>query len=54
MSGARFSLAGRTAFVTGVSSGIGRAIALGLHEMGARPILHHSGDAPGLLPGEVA
>ena len=47
MSGARFSLAGRTAFVTGAGSGIGRAIALGLHDMGARLVLHHFGDAAG-------
>jgi len=47
MSEARFSLAGRTAFVTGAGSGIGRAIALGLHAMGARLVLHHFGDAVG-------
>jgi 2-deoxy-D-gluconate 3-dehydrogenase len=44
MSGARFSLAGRRALVTGANSGIGRAIALGLSEMGATLVLHHFGD----------
>jgi 2-deoxy-D-gluconate 3-dehydrogenase len=43
----RFSLAGRRALVTGASSGIGRAIALGLVEQGAGVVLHHSGDAAG-------
>ncbi|MGH6922516.1 MAG: SDR family NAD(P)-dependent oxidoreductase, partial [Propylenella sp.] len=46
MSG-RFSLAGRHALVTGASSGIGRAIALGLKEQGADVVLHHFGDAAG-------
>lgn len=35
----RFSLSGRTAFVTGASRGLGRAIALGLAEAGAEVIL---------------
>jgi NAD(P)-dependent dehydrogenase (short-subunit alcohol dehydrogenase family) len=47
MTGARFSLAGRCALVTGASSGIGRAIALVLAEQGARLVLHHHGDASG-------
>jgi 2-deoxy-D-gluconate 3-dehydrogenase len=47
MMGARFSLAGRRALVTGANSGIGRAIALGLSELGAKLILHHFGDAAG-------
>lgn len=46
MSG-RFSLAGRRALVTGASSGIGRAIAVGLTEQGAEVVLHHFGDAAG-------
>lgn len=47
MNARRFSLAGRRALVTGASSGIGRATALGLAEMGAEVILHHAGDAAG-------
>jgi NAD(P)-dependent dehydrogenase (short-subunit alcohol dehydrogenase family) len=47
MSGKRFSLTGRRALVTGASSGIGRAIAQGLSEMGATLVLHHFGDAAG-------
>ena len=43
----RFKAAGRRALVTGASSGIGRAIARGLHEMGAEIVLHHFGDAEG-------
>ena len=43
----RFSLAGRRALVTGASSGIGRAIAVGLREQGAEVVLHHFGDADG-------
>lgn len=45
MNAGRFSLAGRRAFVTGASSGIGRAIALALHELGARVVIHHFGEA---------
>jgi NAD(P)-dependent dehydrogenase (short-subunit alcohol dehydrogenase family) len=44
---APFSLQGRTALVTGASSGIGRAVALGLAGAGARLILHHFGEADG-------
>lgn len=47
MSADRFSLSGRRALVTGASSGIGRAIALGLAEHGAELVLHHFGDADG-------
>jgi len=42
-----FSLAGRRALVTGANSGIGRAIAVQLAEMGATCVLHHFGDANG-------
>lgn len=47
MTAGRFSLAGRRALVTGASSGIGRAIAVGLAEQGAKLLLHHFGDAAG-------
>jgi NAD(P)-dependent dehydrogenase (short-subunit alcohol dehydrogenase family) len=47
MSAVRFSLEGKRALVTGASSGIGRAIALGLAEHGADIVLHHFGDAQG-------
>jgi NAD(P)-dependent dehydrogenase (short-subunit alcohol dehydrogenase family) len=47
MSADRFSLSGRRALVTGASSGIGRAVALGLAEHGAELVLHHFGDADG-------
>ena len=47
MSADRFSLRGKRALVTGASSGIGRAIALGLAEHGAGVVLHHFGDTKG-------
>ncbi|TAW00326.1 SDR family oxidoreductase [Rhizobium ruizarguesonis] len=47
MSAARFSLKGRRVLVTGASSGIGRAVALGLAEHGAELILHHFGNKTG-------
>jgi NAD(P)-dependent dehydrogenase (short-subunit alcohol dehydrogenase family) len=43
----RFTLAGRRALVTGANSGIGRAVALGLRELGAHLVLHHHGDPEG-------
>jgi len=47
MSVGRFSLEGRRALVTGASSGIGRAVALGLAAQGAEIVIHHFGDAGG-------
>lgn len=47
MTGARFSLAKRRALVTGASSGIGRAVALGLAQHGAELVLHHFGNDEG-------
>lgn len=43
----RFSLRGRRAVVTGASSGIGRAVALGLADHGAELVLHHFGNEKG-------
>jgi NAD(P)-dependent dehydrogenase (short-subunit alcohol dehydrogenase family) len=49
-----FSLAGNTALITGSSQGIGHAIARGLHQAGARTILHgKDAAAPVLPPGAV-
>jgi NAD(P)-dependent dehydrogenase (short-subunit alcohol dehydrogenase family) len=45
VTGELFSLAGRRALVTGASSGIGRAVAIGLARRGASIVLHHFGDA---------
>ena len=43
-----FSLAGRTALVTGSSRGIGRAIAFALGRAGARVFFHGASDSPAL------
>ena len=49
-----FSLAGRTALVTGSSQGIGLAIALGLREAGAAGIFHGHTGRPAGLPADGA
>ena len=41
---ARWSLSGRRALVTGASRGIGRAIAVGLGEVGADVVVHYASD----------
>jgi NAD(P)-dependent dehydrogenase (short-subunit alcohol dehydrogenase family) len=47
-----FSLAGHTALVTGSSQGIGHAVALRLHDAGARVVFHGKEDPPpAALPG---
>jgi NAD(P)-dependent dehydrogenase (short-subunit alcohol dehydrogenase family) len=49
-----FSLKGSTALITGSSQGIGHAIARGLHQAGARTLLHgKEAAAPELPPGSV-
>lgn len=45
-----FSLNGHAALVTGSSQGIGLAIALGLHEAGARVVAHGRQERPQSLP----
>ncbi len=45
-----FSLNGQAALVTGSSQGIGLAIALGLHEAGARVVAHGLQERPQSLP----
>jgi NAD(P)-dependent dehydrogenase (short-subunit alcohol dehydrogenase family) len=51
----RFSLAGKTAFVTGGSRGIGRAIAIGLAEAGADVALSYreKADEAGMVVAEI-
>lgn len=43
-----FSLAGRTALVTGSSRGIGKAIAMALGRAGAKVVFHGASDSPAL------
>ena len=49
-----FSLNGHAALVTGSSQGIGLAIALGLHEAGARVVAHGRQARPSDLPEDVS
>ncbi|MBX7211605.1 MAG: SDR family oxidoreductase [Verrucomicrobiaceae bacterium] len=49
-----FSLEGRAALVTGSSQGIGLAVALGLHEAGARVVCHGLQERPAELPEYVS
>jgi NAD(P)-dependent dehydrogenase (short-subunit alcohol dehydrogenase family) len=46
-----FSLAGKTALVTGSSQGIGWAIATGLHAAGARVVFHGKAEPAPAMPG---
>lgn len=49
-----FSLEGHAALVTGSSQGIGHAVAMGLHEAGARVVFHGLQERPGSIPQDSA